>query len=145
MYEYTRAVFYYETDKMGVVHHSNYVRWLEEARTCFFDDEDLAYAQTESFGVMSPVTEVNLKYKYPAQFGDTFTVRLTMTGYTGVRFSVAYSIVNQDGVILLEGDSKHAFINAELKPVSLKRMIPHRHELMIKLLEKHSRNAECKH
>ena len=137
MYEYTRPVHYYETDKMGVVHHSNYIRWVEEARTYFFNDENLAYVETERYGVMSPVTEINLKYKHPASFGDVFTVRLVMTKYTGVRFNVEYTIVNQDGVVLLEGYSKHAFINEEQKPVSLSRTIPYRHELMKELLSRH--------
>ena len=135
MYEYTRLVYYYETDKMGVVHHANYVLWLEEARTHFFNDSNLAYVETERLGVMSPITDVNLKYMRPARYGDSFTVRLCMTVYTGVRFRVAYTIVNQDGDILAEGESGHAFIGADNKPVSLARAIPERHELMNALLE----------
>jgi len=135
MYEYSRPVYFYETDKMGVVHHSNYVRWLEEARTFYFNDNDLAYVETERLGVMSPITDIDLKYKYPALFGDVFTVRMKMTKYTGVRFRVEYSVVNQDGKILLEGESGHAFVNSELKPVSLSRAIPDRHEKMKAIIE----------
>jgi len=134
MYEYTRAVYYYETDQMGVVHHSNYARWLEEARTFFFNDADLAYVETEKLGVMCPITEISLKFVYPARYGDDFTVRLNLTKYTGVRFYVKYTVVNQNGEVLLEGESVHAFIGQDYKPVSLARMIPHRHELMKKLM-----------
>ena len=137
MYEYSRPVFYYETDKMGVVHHSNYIRWLEEARTYFFDEHDLAYFVTESLGVMSPITDVSVKYRYPAKFGDVFTVMLIMTKYSGVRFRVKYIVVNQDDNILLEGESGHAFINEDLKPISLAKAIPERHERMKLLLEEH--------
>ena len=140
MYEYTRPVYYYETDKMGVVHHSNYARWLEEARTFYFNDMNLAYVETESYGVMSPVTDMSLKFKRPAKYGDTFTVCLKLTLYTGVRFRVEYIVVNQGGDILVEGESGHAFINETHKPVSLLRAIPHRHEIMKKLYE--SENAE---
>ena len=135
MYEYTRPVYYYETDKMGVVHHSNYARWLEEARSFFFDDKNLAYVETEEYGVMSPITDINLKFKYPARYGDIFTVRLLMIKYTGVRFRVAYTVVNQDGAVLLEGESGHAFIDKKLKPISLARAIPYRHELMKELMD----------
>ena len=135
MYEYSRPVYYYETDKMGVVHHSNYARWLEEARTFFFNDKDLAYVETEEYGVMSPVTDMSLKFKYPAKYGDIFTVRLKLSVYTGVRFRVEYTVVNQNGDVLVEGDSGHAFINESHRPVSLARAIPQRHELMKKLLE----------
>jgi len=130
MYEYTREVYYYETDKMGVVHHSNYVRWLEEARTCYFRDTNLAYVETEAMGVMSPITDISLKYKYPARYGDSFTVQLKMTKYTGVRFRVSYIVVNQDGEVLMDGESGHAFIGKNHKPVSLARAIPERHKLM---------------
>jgi len=135
MYEYSRPVYFYETDKMGVVHHSNHVRWLEEARNFFFNEMNLAYVETEKLGVMSPITDINFKYKYPARFGDTFTVMLQLTKYTGVRFRVAYTVVNQDGEVLLEGESGHAFIDMNHKPVSLSRAIPDRHELMKKLMD----------
>ena len=130
MYEYTRPVYYYETDQMGVVHHSNYVRWLEEARTFFFNDMNLAYVETEKMGVLCPITDISMKFKHPARYGDDFTVRLKMTKYTGVRFRVAYTVVDQDGDVLAEGESVHAFVDENLKPVSLARKIPERHELM---------------
>ena len=135
MYEYTRPVFYYETDKMGIVHHSNYARWLEEARTFFFNETNLAYFETESYGVMSPVTDVTMKFKRFVKYGDSFTVRLRLTKYTGVRFRIAYTVVSEKGETLLEAESGHAFINKDFKPVSLAHAIPHRHELMKKLCE----------
>ena len=134
MYEYTRPVFYYETDKMGVVHHSNYLRWLEEARTSYFNDKNLAYVETEAYGVLSPITKANLQFKYPARFGDDFTVKLKLIKYTGVRFEVEYIIVNQNGDVLVEGVTSHAFIDKDFKPVSLARAIPERHEKMKELL-----------
>jgi len=134
MYEYTRPVYYYETDKMGVVHHSNYLRWMEEARTFYYNDMDLAYVETESLGVLSPITGVTLNFKYPARFGDSFTIKMKMTKYTGVRFEVEYIAVNQDGDLLLEAKSSHAFIDENFKPVSLSRTIPERHEKMKELL-----------
>ena len=105
MYEYTRMVYYYETDKMGIVHHANYLLLLEEARTHYFNDNNLAYAETERLGVMSPVTDYTLIFKHPARYGDSYTVRLRIAQYTGVRFRVAYTVVNQDGEILLEGEN----------------------------------------
>ena len=130
MYEYTRPVYYYETDKMGVVHHSNYVRWLEEARNFYFDDVDLAYVETEQYGVMSPVTDMSMKFKRFAKFGDKFTVRLKMTKYTGVRFRMAYTVINQNFDVLLEAESGHAFVDINHKPVPLTKAIPHRHQMM---------------
>ena len=138
MYEYTRKVYYYETDKMGVVHHSNYARWLEEAREEYFIDENLAYIETESYGVQCPVTDMSMKFKRSARYGDSFTVKLEMTIYTGVRFRISYSVINQDEALLLVAETGHAFVNSDHRPVSLARAIPHRHELMKALTTKPS-------
>ena len=134
MYEYTRTVYYYETDKMGVVHHSNYIRWLEEARNSYFNDVNLAYTETENYGVMSPVTDISMKFIQFAKFGDSFTVRLKMTKYTGVRFRMTYTVFNQNGEELVHAESGHAFIGKNLRPVSLARAIPQRHEIMKELM-----------
>ena len=52
---YSREVFYYETDQMGIVHHSNYVRWLEEARIDFMKQIGISYAAMEEMGILIPM------------------------------------------------------------------------------------------
>ena len=128
MFEYTRDVFYYETDKMGVVHHSNYIRWLEEARTKYFAQMGLPYEKTEEMGVLSPVIGLNVQFLHFARFGDTYTVRLRLIKYTGVRFTVKFTIVNQADVPLFEGESYHGFIGMDYRPLSLRRVMPQAHE-----------------
>ena len=135
MFEYTREVFYYETDKMGVVHHSNYVRWLEESRMAYFNHAGLPYAETEEHGVMIPVTNMNLKFKLFCRFGDTFTVRVRMIKYSGVRFDMAYTVVNQLGQTVLEAVTGHAFVGKDHRPLALPKALPERHEGMARLLE----------
>ena len=131
MYEYSRDVFYYETDKMAVVHHSNFIRWLEEARTKYFDAAAMPYVETEAGGVLSPVIGMNFALRHFARFGDRFTVRLKMTKYTGVRFVIRFTIVNQEEEVLVEGESRHAFISAgTYRPVSLSKTLPRIHERM---------------
>ena len=61
---YQHKVQYYETDKMGIVHHSNYIRWMEEARIDFLDSIDFGFAMLESQGVISPVIGVECDYKF---------------------------------------------------------------------------------
>lgn len=63
MQKYRHIVQYYETDKMGITHHSNYIRWMEEARIDFLRQIGWDYAKLESIGIISPVTAVNCKYK----------------------------------------------------------------------------------
>ena len=63
MQKYRHIVQYYETDKMGITHHSNYIRWMEEARIDFSDRLDGTMQNWKSIGIISPVTAVNCKYK----------------------------------------------------------------------------------
>ena len=67
---YIHRVHYYETDRMGITHHSNYIRMMEEARVDFMEQLGWPYAKMEELGVMSPVTAVNLKYHAPTTFDD---------------------------------------------------------------------------
>ena len=132
MYEYSREVYYYETDGMRVVHHSNYIRWLEEARTAYFAEIGLPYEVTESLGVMGPVVAVNLRFKRPSRFGERFTVKARMTKYTGAKFIMEYNILNGDGELLCEAESTHGFLNADYRAVSLAKVLPELHEKMLK-------------
>ena len=60
---YEHKVQYYETDQMKIVHHSNYIRWFEEARTAWMEEGGFGYAKMEEAGIISPVLEVDAKYK----------------------------------------------------------------------------------
>jgi acyl-CoA thioester hydrolase len=135
MYEYGREVYYYETDGMRVVHHSNYIRWLEEARTAYFASIGLPYEVTESLGVMGPVLSVSARFRRPARFGESFTVRLRMNKYTGAKFTMLYEVLNGDGVLLCEAESSHGFLNNEYRPVSLARALPDLHKIMLRNVE----------
>ena len=61
-------VQYYETDQMGVTHHSNYIRWFEEARTKLFEEIGLGYKGMEEMGIISPVVGLTAKYKTMAKY-----------------------------------------------------------------------------
>lgn len=55
---YTHRVQYYETDKMGIVHHSNYIRWFEEARIDWMRHCGISYREMEKQGIIVPVLEL---------------------------------------------------------------------------------------
>ena len=57
---YSRRVYYYETDKMGIVHHSNYIRWFEEARVDLIEQAGLPFQLVEEEGLMTPVLSANV-------------------------------------------------------------------------------------
>ena len=74
MNPYIKKVQYYETDMMGIVHHANYIRWMEEARIDFLDQMGFPYARMEAEGIISPVRAVSCQYKKPCTFGDTLNI-----------------------------------------------------------------------
>lgn len=67
---YPREVFYYETDRMDCVHHSNYIRWFEEARIHFMREMGFPYDQLEASGVLSPVLHAEADYRTMCRFGE---------------------------------------------------------------------------
>lgn len=70
MFQYRRKVQYHETDKMGITHHSNYIKWMEEARIAFLESIHLPFQLVEERGIASPVVGVSVDYKNPVTFGD---------------------------------------------------------------------------
>lgn len=119
---YERSPFYYETDRMGIVHHSNFVRWLEEARVNFVEHAGYRFDEMEARGIMSPVLNVEVEYKIPVRFGEKIRIEVTQTFFNGVRVNFNYRILSQDSdEIRAIGASSHCFIDQDFKPVSLKR------------------------
>ena len=125
MTPYEHKVQYYETDGMGIVHHSNYIRWFEEARVDLLEQLGYGYDRIESEGFGSPVLEVHCKYKTMARFGDTVTIAAHISDYNGVRMTLHYEIRDaQTGALRCEGDSRHCFMGKDGRPVSLRRSWP---------------------
>ena len=132
--KYERKVNYYETDSMKIVHHSNYIRYMEEARTYALAKVGLPYSKMEEEGVLIPVLSVNCTYKRPARYEDIICVDVKVKEYTGVKVIMEYEITNKEtGELLLIGESKHCFTDSNLKPISLKKARKDMHEIMIKL------------
>ena len=69
-YTYEREINYYETDKMGIVHHSNYIRFLEEARCRWLRELGISMEILEEKGYTIPTLEVNCQYKTHVTSGD---------------------------------------------------------------------------
>ena len=58
LHTYEHRTQYYETDQMGIIHHSNYIRWFEEARTDLMRQMGIGYDEMEGQGIISPVLSV---------------------------------------------------------------------------------------
>ena len=121
-YVFERGINYYETDRMGIVHHSNYIRFLEEARCAFLDALDMPYSMLESLGIMIPVLGVQCDFKHHVTFNDTILIDVSIKAFNGVRLVMQYTITEKNsGNLVLVGETKHCFTNTDLKPINLKK------------------------
>lgn len=129
---YMRNIAYYETDQMGIVHHSNYIRWFEEARIDFLEKIGLPYSKMEEEGIMIPVLSAFCEYKYAMRFGQRFQVTLRLTSFTGVKFRVLYEVVDPDtGRLHALGESTHCFVTGDMVPVRMKKEHPDVYEILM--------------
>ena len=134
---YFRKINYYETDKMGVTHHSNYIRFMEETRVDYLDQIGYSYKRMQEEGVISPVISVECEFKTPTTFGDELEIFAKFSKYTGVRFEFEYIMKNKSTQeIVFTGKSVHCFISTEGKPIIIKKQFPKMHEYFLQFIEK---------
>lgn len=122
---YQHVVQYYETDAMQIVHHSNYIRWMEEARLDFMRAMGLSYDKMEAQGVIIPVLSAECKYKMATRYGETVKIFSKMEKFNGLRFSVSYTITDQtEKVVHATGTTTHCFLDKNMHPVNIKKCAP---------------------
>ncbi len=124
-FSFTRKINYYETDRMGIVHHSNYIRFLEEARCKMLDFYKMPYSAFEKQGIMIPVLAVNCSFKQHVTFDDVIEIKPFVKDFNGVRLTMGYKIIEQKTEnLVLTGETKHCFTDLNLKPIRLQKQIP---------------------
>ncbi|MCD7815925.1 MAG: acyl-CoA thioesterase [Bacteroides sp.] len=123
---YRHNVKYYETDRMGITHHSNYVRWMEEARVDYLHHIGCDYAEMESTGVISPVLGVKCEYKMTTAFNDDVDIAVSTAEFNGVRLKLKYEMrMAASGELVCVAESEHCFVEeGSFKPVNLKKRLP---------------------
>ena len=111
-------VRYGETDQMGVVHHSNYLRYLEVARLEWLTKLGISYNTMEEEGVMMPVISAHIDYKLPAKFEDALVVHIHLRAVPLVKMIFDYEITNQNNELVCTASTSLAFINsASRRPI----------------------------
>ena len=116
-------VQYYETDMMGVTHHSNYIRWMEEARVDLMDRIGFPYSRMEAEGVLCVVKSLQVNYLKPCTFGDEVDIAVTVRDFNGVVVTLAYDMKVRDELVF-SGTSEHVFLNREGRFVRMKNVMP---------------------
>ena len=107
-------VRYYETDQMAVVHHSNYIRYFEMARSQMMEDWGLPIQRCEKeLGVMMPIVSVECRFKHPARMGDMLTAVAEIEKVPMAKLVVRQAVYNQRGELCAEGAVTLGFIDAK--------------------------------
>ncbi len=128
---YKRKAYYYETDQMKIIHHSNYIRWFEEARIDFLEQVGFGYQIMEKEGILSPVLSINCEYLSMVHFNDEVYIIPKIEEFSGVKFKVSYQILDANTRELkTTGESKHCFLGMDYKPIRLKKDYPKLYDLM---------------
>lgn len=118
-------VRYVETDKMGIVHHSNYYAWFEVGRGDFIEDSGISYDNIEKQGIMLPVLESGCKYIEGAKYNDELIIETTIKELNGAKIIFSYNVIREsDKKILAKGNTTHAFVNNDFRIINIKKKNP---------------------
>lgn len=134
MNAYQHKVQYYETDQMGIVHHSNYIRWMEEARIEFLGQIGWDYKKLEDSGIISPVASVECKYKRSTTFADLIHIFVYVEEFRGVKLKLRYEMKKED-LLVCEGYSEHCFQDETGRIMNIKKEQPGLYEALTSMIK----------
>lgn len=123
MFIYQHKVHYYETDRMGVTHHSNYIRIMEEARVAYLDAIGASFARIEADGIVSPVMSVEGRFLQPTTFDDLIEVEVFIREMSLLKLRIGYRM-RCGGKEVFEGSSVHCFLDKQGKAVRIAERYP---------------------
>ena len=127
---YRHEVKYYECDRMGITHHSNYIRFMEEARVDWMDQMGYGFDRMESEGVVSPVVEVDCRYRRTTTFKDVIDIDVSVASVSALKITFSYIMRVADAVVCT-ATSTHCFME-QGHPVQLEKRFP---ELYARVIE----------
>ncbi|SHO43181.1 acyl-CoA thioesterase [Anaerocolumna xylanovorans] len=132
---YVRKTHYYETDQMGIIHHANYIHWMEEARVDFMEQIGFGYERAVKEGIDFALLGISCEYKSMVCFGDTVNIQVSLTSLTVTKMTVQYEITDAlTGKLRTRGESIHCYFDSNRKrPVSLKKVLPELYDLFTSL------------
>ncbi|MCL2633226.1 MAG: acyl-CoA thioesterase [Oscillospiraceae bacterium] len=134
---FIRKANFYETDQMGIIHHSNYIRWFEEARVDFMEQIGFGYEKAEQSGVDIALIGLSCEYKSMVRFGESVVIYARIVMLTNSRMTVTYEVRDSKSDVLRSiGETRHCFLDGKSKrPVSLKKVLPELNELFVRTME----------
>jgi acyl-CoA thioester hydrolase len=124
--EITIRVRYAETDRMGLLHHANYLVYFEQGRTELLRALGFTYRDLEDQGYLLVLTKVEVRYRRPARYDDLLTLRTTVVRTTAVRIDHRYEVLC-DGQVIAEGTSTLACVDRTGRPQLLPDFLRNTH------------------
>ncbi|HVH50695.1 MAG TPA: thioesterase family protein [Gaiellaceae bacterium] len=101
-----------DTDAQGVAHNASYLVWFEVARVEYLREHTGGYQALRDLGIEALVLETFIRYRVPARFDDLLDVHARCLDLRGARFKYEYAIVRDDGVLVADGWTQHACVDA---------------------------------
>ncbi len=132
MTPYKHKVQYYETDKMRITHHSNYIRFMEEARLDFLEQLGWGYDKMEESGIISPVISVSCDYRKTTTYPDVIVIEVSVLECSGVKLKLGYTMTVEDKIVC-QGTSTHCFLNTQGQLISYAKQYPELFGVLVKL------------
>ncbi|MCY1615273.1 acyl-CoA thioesterase [Staphylococcus pettenkoferi] len=127
---------YQETDQMGVIYHGNYPTWFEVARTDYINKLGFSYKDMEDNGVISPVTELDIKYIKSVTYPEKVKIKTWVERYSRLKSIYCYEVYNQAGELATTGSTTLTCIRKDTyKPIRLDRTFPEWYEVYRKVAD----------
>lgn len=112
---------YHETDQMGVIHHANYVKWMEEARNNFFNDVKIDLSELEQKHVFIPVLSQTVNYNKAIRYNQKIKITCICEKFNGVKLDFSYVFYDMENEeICAKGKTTHGFVDSNFNPVLFK-------------------------
>jgi len=114
-----KKIYYYHTDCGGVVYYANYLNFLEEARTEYFQEQGFSIKLLADQGVMFVVSRQEIDYKAPAVYADQLNIKTQVGHVTGVRIEFLHEIYNQNQQLIVKAKTILVCVDSHLKPQAI--------------------------
>ncbi len=114
-----KRIYYHHTDCGGVVYYANYLEFLEEARTEYFEQKNASIKLLADSGFMFVVARQEIDYKFPAKYGDQLDIQTQVGAINGVRIEFLHEIYNQDKQIIVKAKTILVCVDKNLKPQAI--------------------------
>ena len=112
-------IYYHDTDCGGVVYYANYLKFLEQARTEFFEERNLHMKELIQKGVLFVVARQEIDYKLPAFYGDILDIRTLVSVVSGAKIEFQYEVRNQHDKLVSCAKTLLVCIGKDFKPQAL--------------------------